>query len=343
MLQLIRAGARAWLRPTGCRGLSSLAEEAARPTENPEQVAVASEGLPEPVLRKVELPVPAHRRPVQAWVESLRGFEQERVGLADLHPDVFATAPRLDILHQVAMWQKNFKRISYAKTKTRAEVRGGGRKPWPQKGTGRARHGSIRSPLWRGGGVAHGPRGPTSYYYMLPMKVRALGLKVALSIKLAQDDLHIMDSLELPTRDPQYLTELARYRRWGDSVLLVDLSPLPKPQSVPFTATRWRREPESGPVPQPTALAGFPSSLRMKAQVLRVAHQALHDPPRHSPALPSFALGLPHRNGSQESQPGTGPSLAFRGTRPQLLGQRLTGNKRPGRVWPWAAGLTKSH
>ncbi|PNI51657.1 MRPL4 isoform 9, partial [Pan troglodytes] len=163
MLQLVRAGARAWLRPTGCQGssltfaqplqgLSSLAEEAARATENPEQVA--SEGLPEPVLRKVELPVPTHRRPVQAWVESLRGFEQERVGLADLHPDVFATAPRLDILHQVAMWQKNFKRISYAKTKTRAEVRGGGRKPWPQKGTGRARHGSIRSPLWRGGGVA---------------------------------------------------------------------------------------------------------------------------------------------------------------------------------------------
>uniref|UniRef100_F7D9R7 Large ribosomal subunit protein uL4m n=1 Tax=Macaca mulatta TaxID=9544 RepID=F7D9R7_MACMU len=240
MLQLVRAGARAWLRPTGCRGLSSLAEEAARPTENPEQVAVASEGLPEPVLRKVELPVPAHRRPVQAWVESLRGFEQERVGLADLHPDVFATAPRLDILHQVAMWQKNFKRISYAKTKTRAEVRGGGRKPWPQKGTGRARHGSIRSPLWRGGGVAHGPRGPTSYYYMLPMKVRALGLKVALSIKLAQDDLHIMDSLELPTRDPQYLTELARYRRWGDSVLLVDLTYEEMPQSIVEATSRLK-------------------------------------------------------------------------------------------------------
>uniref|UniRef100_A0A2I3LZI1 Large ribosomal subunit protein uL4m n=1 Tax=Papio anubis TaxID=9555 RepID=A0A2I3LZI1_PAPAN len=240
MLQLVRAGARAWLRPTGCRGLSSLAEEAARPTENPEQVAVASEGLLEPVLRKVELPVPAHRRPVQAWVESLRGFEQERVGLADLHPDVFATAPRLDILHQVAMWQKNFKRISYAKTKTRAEVRGGGRKPWPQKGTGRARHGSIRSPIWRGGGVAHGPRGPTSYYYMLPMKVRALGLKVALSIKLAQDDLHIMDSLELPTGDPQYLTELARYRRWGDSVLLVDLTYEEMPQSIVEATSRLK-------------------------------------------------------------------------------------------------------
>lgn len=238
MLQLFRAGALAWLRPTGFRGLSSLAEEAARPTENPEQVA--SEGLPKPVLRKVELPVLAHRRPVQAWVESLRGFEQERVGLADLHPDVFATAPRLDILHQVAMWQKNFKRISYAKTKTRAEVRGGGRKPWPQKGSGRARHGSIRSPLWRGGGVAHGPRGPTSYYYMLPMKMRALGLKVALTIKLAQDDLHIMDSLELPTGDPQYLTELAHYRRWGNSVLLVDLTHEEMPQSIVEATSRLK-------------------------------------------------------------------------------------------------------
>uniref|UniRef100_A0A9L0I4L5 Large ribosomal subunit protein uL4m n=1 Tax=Equus asinus TaxID=9793 RepID=A0A9L0I4L5_EQUAS len=184
MLLLCRAGARAWLRSPGCRGLSALAEEAVKPAEKSEPVA--SGGPQEPVLRRCELPVVAPRRPVQAWVESLRGYEQERVGLTELHPDVFAAAPRLDILHQVAIWQKNFKRISYAKTKTRAEVRGGGRKPWPQKGSGRARHGSIRSPIWRGGGIAHGPRGPTSYYYMLPMKVRVQGLKVALSVKLAQ-------------------------------------------------------------------------------------------------------------------------------------------------------------
>lgn len=249
MLRLVRAGARAWLPPIHCQvrpglgagskgqgwkvqasslilahrlqRLNVLAEEAVQPPEKPEPVASA--GPQAPVLRKCELPVPSHRRPVQAWVESLRGFEQERVGLAELHPDVFSTAPRLDILHQVAMWQKNFKRISYAKTKTRAEVRGGGRKPWPQKGSGRARHGSIRSPIWRGGGVAHGPRGPTSYYYMLPMKLRVQGLKVALTIKLAQDNLHIVDSLEMPTADPQYLAELACYRRWGGSVLLVDL------------------------------------------------------------------------------------------------------------------------
>ncbi|XP_038626970.1 LOW QUALITY PROTEIN: 39S ribosomal protein L4, mitochondrial [Tachyglossus aculeatus] len=176
-----------------------------------------------PILRPCSLPVPAHRAPVQAWLESLRKPTDVRLGLVDLHPDVFAVAPRLDILHQVVTWQRNFKRISYAKTKTRAEVRGGGRKPWRQKGSGRARHGSIRSPLWRGGGVAHGPRGPTSYYYMLPMKIRVLGLKVALTTKLAQDNLHIVDSLELPTSDPQYLMDLVQYRHWGDSVLIVDV------------------------------------------------------------------------------------------------------------------------
>ncbi|EHB03344.1 39S ribosomal protein L4, mitochondrial [Heterocephalus glaber] len=240
MLQLFRAGAGAWLRSSGCKALSSLAEEVVLPMKKSEPEPQASPVVQEPVLRRCELPVPAHRRPVQAWVESLRGYEQERVGLAELHPDVFATAPRVDVLHQVAIWQRNFKRISYAKTKTRAEVRGGGRKPWQQKGTGRARHGSIRSPIWRGGGVAHGPRGPKSYYYMLPMKVRVLGLKVALTVKLAQDDLHVVDSLELPTADPQYLMELARHRHWGDSVLLVDLTHEEMPQNVVEATSRLK-------------------------------------------------------------------------------------------------------
>ncbi|XP_051631684.1 39S ribosomal protein L4, mitochondrial-like, partial [Manacus candei] len=117
---------------------------------------------------------------------------------------------------------------SYARVKTRAEVRGGGRKPWRQKGTGRARHGSIRSPIWRGGGIAHGPRGPTSYFYMLPMKVRVLGLKVALTVKLMQDNLHVVEDLEMPTSDPRYLLELAQHRHWGHSVLLVDVNEFPE-------------------------------------------------------------------------------------------------------------------
>eukprot|EP00069_Balaena_mysticetus_P021687 bmy_13754T0 len=169
MLQLVRAGARAWLRPKGCRGLKALAEEAVQPAEKPEPVASAGPRVP--VLRRCELPVLGHRRPVQAWVEALRGYEQERLG--------WISCTRLPSGRRTS-------REFYAKTKTRAEVRGGGRKPWPQKGSGRARHGSIRSPIWRGGGIAHGPRGPTSYYYMLPMKMRVQGLKVALTVKLAQ-------------------------------------------------------------------------------------------------------------------------------------------------------------
>ncbi|XP_049644412.1 39S ribosomal protein L4, mitochondrial [Suncus etruscus] len=242
MLQLVRSTARGYLRPAGglLQGLSSLPPGAVGPAGQAEPEASPDGLQAPPVLRKCDFPVPPHRRPVQAWVESLKGFDQERVGLAELHPDVFSVPPRLDILHQVAIWQKNFKRISYAKTKTRAEVRGGGRKPWPQKGSGRARHGSIRSPIWRGGGVAHGPRGPTSYYYMLPMKVRVRGLTVALTVKLTQDNLHIVDSLDLPTADPQYLTELARYRRWGDSVLLVDMEYEDTPQNMVEAASRLK-------------------------------------------------------------------------------------------------------
>lgn len=175
------------------------------------------------VLRRCEAPVPSHLSPIRTWVETLEKRDGEPVGLVDLHPDVFGVPTRIDILHAVEVWQRNFKRISHACTKVRSEVRGGGRKPWNQKGSGRARHGSIRSPIWRGGGVSHGPRGPTSYFYMLPMKVRVQGLKVALSSKLAQEYLHVVDSLSIPTPDPQYLMDLIRHRYWGESVLIVDV------------------------------------------------------------------------------------------------------------------------
>ncbi|XP_059190786.1 large ribosomal subunit protein uL4m [Centropristis striata] len=176
-----------------------------------------------PLLRRCDAAVPAHLSAVQTWVDTLERPDSEPLGLAQLHPDVFAVPPRLDILHQVEVWQRNFKRISHASTKIRSEVRGGGRKPWRQKGGGRARHGSIRSPLWKGGGVAHGPRGPTSYYYMLPMKVRVQGLKVALSSKMTQDHLYVVDSLNIPSPDPQYLLDLIRNKHWGESVLIVDV------------------------------------------------------------------------------------------------------------------------
>ncbi|KAK3561983.1 hypothetical protein QTP86_022361, partial [Hemibagrus guttatus] len=185
--------------------------------------AILPSGSDLPVLRRCDDDIPAHLAPIQTWLHSLGSYDSEPLGVVDLHPDVFSVPVRLDILHAVEVWQRNFKRISYASVKSRAEVRGGGRKPWKQKGSGRARHGSIRSPLWRGGGVAHGPRGPTSYYYMLPMKVRVQGLKIALTAKLAQDYLHVIDTLEIPTPDPHYLEELVKHRQWGDSVLIVDV------------------------------------------------------------------------------------------------------------------------
>ncbi|XP_062454455.1 large ribosomal subunit protein uL4m isoform X2 [Rhea pennata] len=223
----VAAASRALSVPTGPPE-SPAATAAAAAAAAPQSKKLFLERPRPPVLRACAAAVPSHRSPAQAWVESLRHPDDTHLGLADLHPDVFAVNPRLDILHTVAMWQKNFKRISYAKVKTRAEVRGGGRKPWRQKGSGRSRQGSIRSPLWRGGGIAHGPRGPTSYFYMLPMKVRAMGLKVALTVKLMQDNLHIVDCLEMPTADPQYLVELARYRHWGQSVLIVDVNEMPE-------------------------------------------------------------------------------------------------------------------
>ncbi|KAG8223488.1 hypothetical protein J437_LFUL004956 [Ladona fulva] len=163
-----------------------------------------------------------YQKPRQAWVESISKHEDEKLGIIDLHPDIFGAHPRIDIIHRNVIWQYKYKYVSYAHTKTRAEVRGGGRKPWPQKGLGKARHGSIRSPLWKGGGVAHGPRSPTPHFFMLPYYVRVMGLVTTLSVKFAQDDLHIIDSLDIPTEDPKFIEELFEMRNWGPSVLLVD-------------------------------------------------------------------------------------------------------------------------
>ncbi|XP_069118432.1 large ribosomal subunit protein uL4m-like [Argopecten irradians] len=177
--------------------------------------------LPIITSRKIEYPN-KYLPPKQAWVETLSSVEDQKYGMVDLHPEVFGTYPRLDVLQQNVKWQRLYRHIDYAYTKTRAEVRGGGRKPWRQKGSGRARHGSIRSPIWKGGGVINGPRGPKSHFYMLPASYRALGLRVALSVKYAQDDLHIVDSLEIPDDSPEYLQDLMDTRFWGFSCLFVD-------------------------------------------------------------------------------------------------------------------------
>ncbi|XP_055542280.1 39S ribosomal protein L4, mitochondrial [Wyeomyia smithii] len=164
------------------------------------------------------------RVPRSVWIENLDTIEEQKLGIAELSCEVFGATPRIDIVHQNVHWQRMYRFVSFSHSKTRNEVRGGGRKPWAQKGLGRARHGSIRSPLWRGGGIAHGPRSPTTHFYMLPFFTRVLGLVSTLSIKLAQDDLHIVKDLEIPTDDPQYLRDLVQERVWGPSVLFIDSS-----------------------------------------------------------------------------------------------------------------------
>ncbi|XP_013100627.1 large ribosomal subunit protein uL4m [Stomoxys calcitrans] len=158
----------------------------------------------------------------QAWIENIDAVEERKLGLIELHPDVFAVQPRVDVIQENIEWQRKYRYVSFAHSKSRAEVRGGGRKPWPQKGGGRSRHGSLRSPLLKGGGVAHGPRSPTSHFYMLPFMKRVLGLTSTLSVKLAQDDLHIISDVEIPSKDPEFIKDLIQERNWGPSVLIVD-------------------------------------------------------------------------------------------------------------------------
>lgn len=120
-------------------------------------------------------------------------IQKEKVGELDLKEEIFGVEVKGHLLHEVVTWQRACRRAGTASTKTRGEVRGGGRKPWRQKGTGRARTGSTRSPIWRGGGTTFGPK-PRSYAYTLPKKVRRLALKMALSSKLADGQLVVLDA-----------------------------------------------------------------------------------------------------------------------------------------------------
>ena len=122
-----------------------------------------------------------------------------KTGTVDLDPQTFGLDPNVAVMHQVVTAQLAARRSGTQSTKTRAEVRGGGAKPWRQKGTGRARHGSIRSPQWRGGGVALGPK-PRDYSQKTPKKMVRLALKSALSDRAASERVVVVDewNFELP-------------------------------------------------------------------------------------------------------------------------------------------------
>ncbi|KKT21953.1 MAG: 50S ribosomal protein L4, partial [Candidatus Nomurabacteria bacterium GW2011_GWF2_43_8] len=130
----------------------------------------------------------------EAKIYNQKGAETGTISLPDR---VFAAKWRSDLVHQVVESMRSNKRAGTADTKDRGEVRGGGSKPWKQKGTGRARHGSSRSPIWVGGGVTHGPLAEKNYKRKISKKMRAQALFSVLSKKLKDGEIIFIDSLSL--------------------------------------------------------------------------------------------------------------------------------------------------
>lgn len=146
----------------------------------------------------------------------------QTVGQADLPESVFAPVRRDHLVHEAVVSHLANKRQGTAATKTRHDVRGGGKKPWRQKGTGRARVGSTRSPLWRKGGTVFGPQ-PRDYGFELPKKARRQALKAVLAEKHASQDLLVVSDLEV--KEPKTREAAALCRALGlDSALFVDLA-----------------------------------------------------------------------------------------------------------------------
>ena len=151
---------------------------------------------------------------------AVKTLDNKNAGSIDVDDGVFGLPARPDILARMVRWQLAKRRRGTHDTKEIGEVSGGGRKPWAQKGTGRARHGSIRSPQWRKGAVIFGPT-PRSHGFELPKKVRKLALKTALSTKQAEGKLIVLDGVKLS--QPKTKEIAKRFAKFGwASVLVID-------------------------------------------------------------------------------------------------------------------------
>lgn len=119
------------------------------------------------------------------------------IGDVELPENIFGLKPKKDLIHEAVVAQDSASRIKYAHVKMRGEVRGGGKKPWAQKHTGQARHGSIKSPIWRGGGVTFGPTDEASYTKKINVKKKRLALLMVLASKFQEKTLFIIDDLKM--------------------------------------------------------------------------------------------------------------------------------------------------
>ncbi len=148
-------------------------------------------------------------------------MQGEVVGEVELPAAIFEAPIRPDLMHQAYVRQMANARRGTHSTRTRGEVSGGGRKPWRQKGTGRARQGSIRAPHWVGGGVVHGPK-PRSYAQDMPRKMRRAALRSALSLKAQEEAIVVVDDLRLPEAKTRHMAAaLDRLTGETDTVLVL--------------------------------------------------------------------------------------------------------------------------
>ena len=143
----------------------------------------------------------------------------KKVDEVELPAEIFEAPVNVDLMHQAFVRQMANARLGTHSTKTRSEVRGGGKKPWRQKGTGRARQGSIRSAQWVGGGKIHTPK-PRSYDKKMPRKMRQAALRSALSAKAAQESIVILDDLNLPEIKTRLMADTVRLLVGEDSALI---------------------------------------------------------------------------------------------------------------------------
>lgn len=143
-----------------------------------------------------------------------------QVGEMELNDEIFGIEPNEAVVHEAVVMQLASLRRGTHATKTRAEVRGGGRKPWRQKGTGRARAGTIRSPLWRKGGIVFGPK-PRDYAYSIPRKKRRLAIKSVLSSKVNTGDLIVLDNLTLPAPKTKEMVQVLNNLKVDKKALIV--------------------------------------------------------------------------------------------------------------------------
>ncbi len=154
---------------------------------------------------------------MQVPVYNIQG---EQVSETELRDDIFAAPVNEGLMHQALVRQLANARLGTHKTKTRGEVSGGGRKPWRQKGTGRARQGSTRAPQWPGGGTVFGPT-PRSYRQRMPRKMRRMALRSALSVKASGSQVKVLDALEMSEPKTKEMLRILEGLGVGSSVLIL--------------------------------------------------------------------------------------------------------------------------